>query len=319
MKRVVSLIASATEIIHGLGCGGWLVGRSHECDYPPGVAALPVLTAPKFPVDGTSYEIDQRVKAVLAEGLAVYRVDAEALRTLTPDVIVTQDQCEVCAVSLRDVEAAVCDWTGHRAEIVSCKPDGLADVWSDIRRVGDALGVPHKADALVGGLQARMNAIAAAASRTGVRPRVALIEWLDPLMAAGNWMPELVGMAGGVNLFGEAGRHSPWMTWDELRAADPDVIVTLPCGMDIEATMKDIGALTSRPGFAELAAVRNGMVFICDGNQYFNRPGPRLAESLEILAEILHPGAFDFGHQGRGWIRLEHGAPVTAGIGVRLS
>ncbi len=305
MKRVVSLIASATEIVHGLGCGGWLVGRSHECDYPPEVAALPVLTAPKFPVDGTSYEIDQRVKAILAEGLAVYRVDAEALRALAPDVIVTQDQCEVCAVSLSDVQAAVCDWTGHEADIVSCRPDSLAEVWSDIRRVGDALGVPARADALVASLQARMNAIAAAASRQPARPRVALIEWLDPLMAAGNWMPELVDMAGGVNLFGEAGKHSPWMTWEELRAADPDVIITLPCGMDIEATLRDFGSFTARPGFSELKALRNGSIYVCDGNQYFNRPGPRLAESLEILAEILHPQAFDFGHRGRGWIAFD--------------
>lgn len=304
MKRTVSLIASATEIVTALGCRDWLVGRSHECDYPPGIDRLPVLTEPKFPLHGTSYDIDQRVKAIVAEGASVYRVLADDLKALAPDVIVTQDQCEVCAVSLKDVEAAVCDWTGHKAEIVSCRPDSLQDVWSDIRRVGDALDVPKAADALIRHLQLRMNSIAARASRLSERPRVALIEWLDPLMAAGNWMPELVEMAGGVNLFGEAGKHSPGIAWDDLCAADPDVIITLPCGMDIAQTLAEAPSLISKPGFAALKAVREGRFAVADGNQYFNRPGPRLVESLEILTEILHPGEFDFGHHGKGWITL---------------
>ncbi|MBC8050216.1 MAG: cobalamin-binding protein [Chitinophagales bacterium] len=302
MKRVVTLIASATEIVAALGCREWIVGRSHECDYPPDVVALPVLTEPKFPLHGTSYEIDARVKAIVAEGASVYRVDAERLKALAPNVIVTQDQCEVCAVSLKDVEAAVCDWMGASAQIVSCKPDALKDVWADIRRVGDAVGVPERADALIGDCQARMNDIAARASRLSARPRVALIEWIDPLMAAGNWMPELVEMAGGVNLFGEAGKHSPWMTFEELSAADPDVIVTMPCGFDIAQTCEHLPALTGKPGFAELRAVREGRFHVTDGNQYFNRPGPRLVESLEILAEMLHPAEFDFGHRSTAWI-----------------
>jgi iron complex transport system substrate-binding protein len=290
--RVVSLIASATEIVCALGAEGWLVGRSHECDFPPGVRALPELTAPKFELNGTSYEIDQRVKAILAEGTSVYRVDADQLRDLAPDVIVTQDQCEVCAASLGDVEAAICDWTGRRVDVVSLKPDCLADVWSDIRRVGDALGLPEAGDALVARLQARINALSALASRERRRPRVACIEWVEPLMAAGNWMPELVHLAGGVNLFGEAGKHSPWMTWEAVRAANPDVIVVMPCGYDLPRTVEDAALLTRLPGYDELSAVREGRVYAVDGNQYFNRPGPRLVESLEILCELLHPDAF---------------------------
>lgn len=304
--RVVSLIASSTEIVCALGFEGLLVGRSHECDYPESVKRLPACTGPKFVPDGTSYEIDQRVKAILQEGLSVYRVDGEKLRVLAPDVIITQDHCEVCAVSLRDVEAAVCDWLGSRPLVVSLRPDSLADVWAGIRRVAEALGAPERGHELVARLKARMAGVAERARVLPERPRVACIEWIEPLMACGNWMPELVAMAGGVNLFGEAGKHSPVMEWEELRAGDPDVIIVLPCGFDLERTRREMPGLAGRPGWSELPAVRAGRVYLADGNQYFNRPGPRLAESLEILAEILHPQAFRFGHEGTGWERWAH-------------
>ena len=310
--RVVSLIASATEIVCALGAGGSLVGRSHECDFPPEVRALPALTEPKFNLNGTSYEIDQRVKAILAEGASVYRVDAEALRTLAPDVIVTQDQCEVCAASLGDVEAAIREWMGRAIDIVSLKPDKLADVWSDIRRVGDAIDLVGEADALVSRLQSRMNTLAAQASRLPARPRVACIEWVDPLMAAGNWMPELVHMAGGENLFGEAGRHSPWLEWQAVRDADPDVIVVMPCGYDLPRTLEDAALLARLPDYAKLKAVREGRVFAVDGNQYFNRPGPRLVESLEILCEMLHPSAFSGIAPPQSWQRVSLSAELAA-------
>ncbi len=302
-QRVVSLIASATEIVSALGCGDRLVGRSHECDFPPEVARLPVLTEPKFKVEGSSGEIDARVKAIVAEGLSVYRVHTDALDEAAPDLVVTQDQCEVCAVSLADVEQALCELTDSQAEIVSLKPDSLADVWRDIARVAEALGVPEAGNALVGDLKAHMAEIADRARALPDRPGVACIEWIEPLMAGGNWMPELVEMAGGENLFGEAGKHSPWMEWEALAAADPDVILVLPCGFDIARTLEEMPLLAARPGWGELKAVRGGRVAVADGNQYFNRPGPRLAESLEILAEICHPGRFDFGHEGTGWVR----------------
>ena len=300
-QRIVSLLPSATTISVALGFPRALVGRSHECDYPASIQHLPAVTAPKFEPDGTSYEIDQRVKAVLQEALSVYRVDAELLRALRPQVIVTQSQCEVCAVSERDVEAAVCDWLDDQPRIVSLAPNALADVWADIERVAAALGAPEEGTTLADGLRRRVEQIAAEATALPDRPRVACIEWLEPLMAAGNWMPELVTMAGGVNLFGEAGMHSPWMAWDDLVAADPDVIVILPCGFDIVRSTRELGLLTRRPGWKRLGAVRSGRVYLTDGNQYFNRPGPRLVESLEILAEVLHPGRFRFGHEGRGW------------------
>ena len=301
MPRIVSLIASSTEIVCALGFGDQLVGRSHECDFPPWVQRLPVCTAPKFPTDGTSYEIDQRVKAILAEGLSVYRVDAERLRALAPDVIVTQSQCEVCAVSLRDVEQAVCEWIESRPRIVSLEPYALADVWRDIATVATALGAAQRGVELVTRLRGRIEKIVEPARGLRERPSVAVVEWIDPLMAAGNWMPELVEMAGGVNLFGEAGKHSPWMTIEDLADRDPDWILVIPCGFDLERTRADMPALAARPEWMRLRAVRERRVVLGDGNQYFNRPGPRLVESLEILAEILHPEAFQFGHRGSGW------------------
>lgn len=305
--RIVSLICSATEIVSALGFRDQLVGRSHECDHPTGVEALPPCTSPKFDVFGNSYEIDQRVKALVQEGLSVYRVDGDRLRELDPDVIVTQDQCEVCAASLKDVEAAVCDWTGRPARIVSLSPNRLRDVWGDIRRVAEALDVPGRGAALVERLEARMAAIAERAAGVGHRPRVATIEWVEPLMAAGNWIPQMVDMAGGANLFGETGAHSPWLEWDSLRAADPDVVVVMPCGFSIERVAADMPALEARPGWPDMKAVRGGRVILTDGHHFFNRPGPRLAESLEILAEILHPDLFEFGHEGTAW-RVHRGA-----------
>lgn len=283
--RVVSLLPSATEIVVALGLEASLVGRSHECDFPPGVERLPVCTAPK--VGGRdSRDIHDSVSTVLQHHLSVYDVESELLRELAPTHIVTQVQCDVCAVSLRDVEAAIADWSGMAPpRIVALNPGSLADVFEDICRTGRALG--RDGELVVRTMRAAMDAIAVRAAARDPKPRVAVIEWIEPLMAAGNWMPELVAMAGAINLFGEAGKHSPWMTWDELAAADPDLIVVCPCGFGIADSMRDWHYLEDRPEWRSLRAVREGSVVIADGNQYFNRPGPRLVESLEILAEIV--------------------------------
>ncbi|MGF1583341.1 MAG: cobalamin-binding protein [Gemmataceae bacterium] len=304
MPRIVSLIASATEIVSALGFEQDLVGRSHECDYPLSVHTLPVCTEPKFDVEGNSLEIDKRVKSLLADATSVYRVHTDVLQELRPDVLVTQAQCEVCAVSLKDVERAVCELLESQPKIVSLEPNALEDVWKDILSVATALGVDAKGVKLVNELQNRMQAIQNTTQSVSVRPTVACLEWLDPLMAAGNWIPELVEMAGGINLFGTAGVHSPWMKWEELVAKDPDVIVSLPCGFDLKRTESEMIPLTHHPEWNSLKAVREGRVFVTDGNQYFNRPGPRLVESLEILAELLHPQTFQFGHEGTGWKRF---------------
>jgi iron complex transport system substrate-binding protein len=302
-KRVVSLIASATEIICAVGARDLLVGRSHECDFPPDVARLPSLTEPKFPVAGTSYDIDARVKAILQEGLSVYRVNAEKLQALRPDIIVTQEHCEACAVSLKDVEAALGAWSGRRVEIVSLKPDALVDIWEDISKVALALGHQRQGERLVEQLKARMASIAKQSGAARTRPRSAVIEWIDPLMAGGNWMPELVEMAGGENLFGATGQPSPWLDWEQIVVADPDLILVHPCGFDMARTLQEMPLLERRPGWRELKAVRRQRIFVADGNQYFNRPGPRIVESLEMLAEIFHPELFPSRYEGGGWMR----------------
>jgi iron complex transport system substrate-binding protein len=304
MFKIVSLLPSATEIIAALGFHRELVGRSHECDFPAWVKSLPVLTEPHLKLEGSSGEIDRQVKNLLEQGLSIYRVDVQKLQELEPDVIVTQSQCEVCAVSEAELQQALADWVGHRAEIVSLKPDSLTDVWQDILRVAERLGVKERGLHLVEKLKFSMEQIASQIPALERSPSVACIEWLDPLMAAGNWMPELVEMAGGKNLFGEKGRHSPWLSWEELKEKDPDILVILPCGFDISRSRRERSLLETQAIWKDLSAVRNQRVYLTDGNQYFNRPGPRLLESLEILAEIFHPEIFHFGHQGRAWQHL---------------
>jgi iron complex transport system substrate-binding protein len=290
MLRIVSLIASASEILSTLDLTRNQVGRSHECDFPPVILALPICTSPAFPTGGSSAEIDQRVKQRVADALSVYEVSREVLDALQPTHVITQTQCRVCAVSLEDVERALTGWVSSRPKLVALEPNALADIWSDIQRVADSCGVPDRGEKAVGALQARMREISELACRSPRRPRVACIEWHEPLMAAGNWVPELVELAGAVNLFGQAGAHSPWMSWEQLVEADPDVIITMPCGW-----------LDRRPEWPHLRAVKTGQVYLADGNQYFNRPGPRIVESLRILAEILHPEAFEPALQGVAW------------------
>ena len=300
MNRIVSLIASATEIIHELGLGEQMVGRSHECDYPLSVKNLPVCTEPKFRTDGTSYEIDQRVRAIVQEGLSVYRVNADMLENLKPTHIITQTQCEVCAVSERDLEDAACQLISSKPAIISLKPDTLQDIWKDINMVGAACHAIDRSTELIIRLQRRINAIANQA-KTLDRKRVAFIEWIDPLMVAGNWIPELMELAGASDVFGQG--RSRIITWSELLDAHPDLIIVSPCGFDIERTRSEMPLLAKHGEYGKLKAVQAGKVFVVDGNQYMNRPGPRIVESLEILAEIIHPNLFKFGHEARGWLR----------------
>jgi iron complex transport system substrate-binding protein len=296
--RIVSLLPSATEIVCALGYRSALVARSHECDFPAGIFHLPVCTESKVRGAMTSEEIHARVGTILEHDISVYRVDAELLRSLEPTHIVTQVQCDVCAVSLRDVESAIADWTGVTPpRIVPLDPASLVDVFADITRTANALGDDEAGRTVVDAMRASMRAIARVAAEAVDKPRVATIEWLSPLMAAGNWAPELVQLAGGINVLGEAGRHSPWLRWEELEAADPDVLCIFPCGFDLRQIERDLHLLTAREEWPRLRAVRSGDVFLIDGNQYLNRPGPRLVESLEILAEIFHPDRFACRHE----------------------
>ncbi|PSN76239.1 cobalamin-binding protein, partial [filamentous cyanobacterium CCP4] len=273
------------------------------CDFPPAVKALPVCTAPKFNPEGSSGEIHQRVSDLLTSALSVYQVDIEMLEALQPTHIITQAQCEVCAVSLGEVEAAVAELTQSQPQLISLSPNRLTDVWNDIYNVGTVLlgesGRPQ-VESVLAGLKQRVQ-ICCDRTAQFPSPTVACIEWTEPLMAAGNWVPELVALAGGKSLFGEVGKHSPWLTWEELVAADPEVIVIMPCGYDLAVTRRESAALTAHPQWSQLKTVQTGRVYLTDGNQYFNRPGPRLVDSLEILAEIFHPEQAAYGYRGRGW------------------
>ena len=307
-QRIVSLIASATEIVAALGFEKQLVGRSHECDFPPAVAGIPVCSASKIDARASSRRIDAQVRALVDQALSVYRVDAELLDRLAPDLIITQSQCEVCAVSLADVQQAVGELVSSRPEVVSLEPMDLDDVWKDIRRVAGALEDAGSGEQLVNSLMARLSDLGRRAKRLASRPSIACIEWIDPLMFAANWVPSLVEIAGGRIMMGEPGRHSGYFDFDELASRDPDVVAVMPCGFDIAQSLVEMPALSGRTGWSRLSAVRNERVFVTDGNQYFNRPGPRLVESAEILAELLHPETFDFGHEGNGWVRWSESA-----------
>lgn len=302
--RIVSLLPSATEIIHLLGLTKYQVGRSHECDYPSGVETLPVCTEPKFDPKGTSVDIHDRVVDLLQSALSVYQIKTDVLKELQPTHILTQAQCEVCAVSLSDVEAAVQSLTAVSPQILSLQPTVLAEVWKDIRRVAYALmGETGQAQAeqAIADLEMRLKACQTLTYDLSHKPTVVCIEWPDPLMAAGNWVPELVALAGGIPRLGNAGQNSQWITWNDLMTADPEVIVLMPCGFDIEQTLHESVVLVENPNWPVLRAVKTGRVYVADGNQYFNRPGPRLVDSIEILAEIFRPDIMPVRYKGRGW------------------
>jgi iron complex transport system substrate-binding protein len=303
-NRVISLIASATEIVHALGHGHELVGRSHECDYPPDVERLPLCSESRVNIHADSREIDRQVRSSVGQALSVYRVFDKELQRLQPTHIITQTQCDVCAVSLKDVEEAVCKLVDSHPQIVTLEPMELEDVWTDIQRVADALGDTTGGERLIASLQERLSEIARSVQPDAPRPTVLGVEWIDPLMSAGNWIPELVEIAGGRPLLAEKGKHSPWIDWDTVREADPEVIAIMPCGFDIPRILRELPPLTERPDWGELRAVRNGRVFVTDGNQYFNRPGPRVVESAQILREILAVPAGAAGREGNGWIQL---------------
>ena len=299
--RIASLVPSATEIVAALGHAGSIVARSHECDWPPEVAQAPACTRARIDARKPSGAIHEEVGKLLSAALSLYDLDTDILRAARPSHIVTQDQCEVCAVGLPEVEAAAAEFLEAPVEIVSLAPMRLGDIWDDIARVGAALGVD--ATPVREGLRERVAAIAAQAKALPPK-RVVTVEWTDPPMSAGNWVPEIVALAGGIDALGASGENAPFVDIAQIQAADPDAIVLMPCGYDLPRTVDDGRALLADPAWERLRAVRAGHVYATDGNAYFNRPGPRLVESLEILAEILHPAHFGFGHEGAGWQRL---------------
>lgn len=290
--RIASLLPSGTEIVCSLGARSELVGRSHECDFPEGVSALPVLSRSRLSNVGSSADVDKDVRRLLAESLSIYEVSVEALAAARPDVIVTQDLCEVCAVSLGDVCRAASEVLGPEVSIVSLRPERLTAIWDDVRRVARATGHAAEGERVATSLVGRVEAISARVPASARRHSVLSIEWLDPVMVGGLWMPELIELAGGLPLVTRPGDHAPTLGATELGLLDPDVVLVKPCGFTLERALSERRALVQALPWSRWRAVRQGRVFVADGSAYFNRSGPRMVESLEILAACLHPETF---------------------------
>lgn len=284
--RVVSLLPSATEILFAIGAGDDVVGVTHECDFPAQALARPRLTSSALPAAGSSAEIDRHVRRSLHEGSSLYHLDADMLEELAPDLIVTQELCAVCAVSYEIVDRAVRRLRGD-PRLISLEPSSLDDVFATIAHLGDLTGRRAAADDLLAQLRARVGTLRAHASRQRERPRVLVLEWTDPPMSGGHWTPGLVELAGAQPVLGNPGANSRVLLWDEIAAADPDEIIVGPCGFDLERTHAAIAELGANPVWLGLRAVREGRVHAIDGNQYLNRPGPRLVDTAEIMAQAL--------------------------------
>ncbi|UKO98091.1 cobalamin-binding protein [Nostoc sp. UHCC 0870] len=302
--RIISLIPSGTEILAVLGLTDAIVGRSHECDYPPEITDRPICTQARLDSNIPSSNIHNQINDLLQSALSIYHVKTDILEKLQPTHILTQDQCQVCAVSLNEVEKAVSELTQSTPQIISLQPNLLEDVWNDIERVAHIFGVDsvqvlENLEARVTICQQRIQGLSLAEL-----PTVACIEWTDPLMVAANWIPEIVNLAGGQSLFCVTGQPSPHLRWETLLVTNPDIIVFMPCGFDLHRTRQEAQLITQNPDWQKLHATKSGRVYITDGNAYFNRPGPRLVDSLEIMAEILHPEIFDYGYRGTAWERL---------------
>ena len=305
MEKIVTLIPSATEIVTFLGKKNSIVGRSHECDYPRDLKQIKMLTSPKINVDGSSREIHNQITDILENSLSVYKVDVSELKKLNPDVVVTQAHCEVCAVSFSEVEEIVTNHLNKNTKIISLQPNTLDDVFNDIKRVAKGLNIDEVTTKnLIKPLEERLENIKIKSLKQK-KKTIACIEWIDPLMAAGNWIPEMVKISGGEDIFGKSGKDSHWVNFDEIKKYSPEIIIFLPCGYDIKKTKNEVKNLFNHKSkWKALNAFLNKEIYIADGNQFFNRPGPRLLESVEIFAEIIHPELFNFNHKQTGWINF---------------
>lgn len=289
--KVVSLLPAATEMVCAIGAGEMLVGISHECDFPPRLPELPRLTRSRLEISGLSAGIHESMASLVENALSIYEVDVERLRALDPDIIITQDLCDVCAVSYDDVCAALRGMTGSRARIVRLHPERLDDIYDDIGRIGDAVGHARQAASLVDTLKARMAHLRDSSRQLPSRS-VLLVEWLSPVMIGGLWSAELAEVVGARALASQPGAHARTLDMDEMAALDPDVVVIKPCGFDLERVVEEVPHFDEYFLWARWRAVDEDRVFIVDGNSYFNRPGPRIVDSAEILAGCMHPEEF---------------------------
>ncbi len=289
--RIVSLLPSATEIVCALGLADMLVGVSHDCDFPPDIQGKPVLSEAIVGTAMPSGAIEDRIRGAIHKGKSVYHLDDRALARLDPDLILTQELCAVCAPSYTLVKQAA-KLLDAETRIVSLEPHGLLDVLDNILLVGELTGTARRAETLVDRLRGRIEAVRVKAAEAASRPRVACLEWLEPVYAGGHWVPEMVTIAGGLDVLGRRGEPSFAVEWETVTSARPEVLALMPCGFDVGRIRAEMDLLTARPGWLDLPAVQSGRVYLTDASSYFSRPGPRLADGLEILAAAIHPKIF---------------------------
>jgi len=308
-ERIVSLLPSATEIICALGLEDRLVGVTHECDYPRSVLRLPKVTKTLIPTDASSSEIDALVRDRMGAQSALYALDMDALEKLQPDLIVTQALCDVCAVAEEEVKSAACKLSSMPG-VLNLEPETLDEMLLCIRQVGVVTANEARALAVIESLWGRVAAVVARSQRVAHRPRVALLEWLDPPFSTGHWNPELVQLAGGIDGLGTRGEKSRMLRWEQVIAWQPEVVLISCCGFTTERTMQEVGVLQGVPNWEEVPAVRDGRVYVTDGSSYFSRPGPRLVDSLELLAHVIHPDIHELPEWVQQPVRLADYASV---------
>ncbi|HSR54421.1 MAG TPA: cobalamin-binding protein [Acidobacteriota bacterium] len=306
--KICSLLPSATEIVYCLGLGDDLVGVTHECDYPPEASQVPVVTSSNV-VDSseTSCEIHRQVSESHYGGISIYQLDERGLEEADPDLILTQELCDVCAVSYDDVKGAVRRLEGDRV-ILSLEPAGVDGILQTIEEVARRTGVPERGQAVCSGLRERIDALRQRSAQIERRPKVLALEWLDPPFYGGHWVPEMVDWAGGVDGLGRAGKPSAQVSWDAVAGYDPDAVIVMPCGFEVKRTLRELERLPLPDQWQDLPAVRDSEVYLVNASAYFSRPGPRVVDGLEVLAEILHPERFPRRSPPDAWCRFEEGS-----------
>jgi iron complex transport system substrate-binding protein len=310
--NIVSLLPSATEIVAELGLLDCLVGISHECDYPPEVNSLPrVLTCPIYNVGLSSAEIDRRVTESVAAGKSLYEIDVPLLGRLQPDLVLSQMLCDVCAIGYGTVAGALATLE-KRAKLLNLEPRCLDDLYANIREVAEATDTLRRAEVLINALKYRVDEVGKRVKQRKSTPRVLFLEWIDPLYGAGHWTPEFIDIAGGVCISGVAGTMSVPLVWDDIVAQRPDIIIIACCGYSVERTKEDLSYLQALPGWSELAPVLDDQVYLIDGSHYFNRSGPRLVDSLEMIAATLHPECFPGVNTSSTVFKMDHSGGASA-------
>ena len=301
---IVSFLPSATEIACALGLSDQLIGITHECDYPPEIKGKPVVVRNALPIATMSqWEVDRAVSQRMREGLSLYVVDERLLQELAPDLILTQDLCQVCAPSGNEVSQAL-KLFARKPRVLWLTPNSLEQIDANVRDLGAATGRVREAEELIAKGRARLEKITAV-TRNLAQPRVFCMEWFDPIYCSGHWVPEMVRLAGGVDQLSRAGANSVRIDWDDVLAWAPEVLILTPCGFNLEQTVEQAGQLFTYPGWLEIPAVRDGRVYAVDGNSYFARPGPRVVDGTELLASLIHPELFSWDGPATAYQQLE--------------